>query len=353
MQSVVLTVFVFLIGSFPTGFGSSFWSQYNHAALQGSLVPVLGEVESEEAEASPFLTMVRERFGPNATPVPETTGDPLADDLLRAYWRYWREALRGDLEPDAELPRIESLVDSVLANHGIAVEAEESPLDRAQAALEERGFHVRGGLTRPHWDLFLWKDQEEETYTVDLGDTTVSVNIVFMADFISIGWAHFATFGRSYPGGWADPEVLYCMAESYDRDSESFQVSYLRHEGRHFADYIRYPQLDQIDLEYRGKLTELMFAEASLYDLLAHFEAMADANPSSPHALASLAVVQDLSRRLQLTPDPEGNFDWQSVSPEAIHQAARDQLAAHDEQLDNLGAATVTGVIETQYTGGK
>ena len=45
-----------------------------------------------------------------------------------------------------------------------------------------------------------------------------------------------------------------------DRTSETFLVSYLKHEARHFADTLDFPNLSGADLEYRAKLTELAFA---------------------------------------------------------------------------------------------
>ena len=102
---------------------------------------------------------------------------------------------------------------------------------------------LRQQIEEEIYDLFLWREQHERTYDIDLGDTRVNVKVVFMDDFLSHGWSSFATLGHARAGGWATREALFCKAEDYDVESESFKISYLRHEGRHFADYKQFPAL--------------------------------------------------------------------------------------------------------------
>jgi hypothetical protein len=349
---VPATLLVPAAGNGPGAENSSrFQEVFHRVSPQGDLTSLLRWIDADpEPGDPPLLVQARERFGAGACPRPEPTGIALLDDLRAAYWSYWREALRGEVRAGSERERIERAVGAVLDSHGIAVGEEESPLDRARAALEAEGLHALGGMTLPHFDLLVWRGHVPETYTVDLGDTTVAVRIVFMSDFLSYGWSHFATFGRSFPGGWATSEALFCMAESYDRISESFRISYLKHEARHFADYIRFPGLGQIDLEYRAKLTELAFADSSLYEILESFEAAADPNPRSPHALAALAVVEDMRGRLGMA---AGRPAWGGASRKAIHEAAVEVLARHSRALVATGADTVSGLIEARYTEGR
>ena len=54
-------------------------------------------------------------------------------------------------------------------------------------------------------------------------------------------------------------DTLYCVEWAYAPDTENFEVSYLKHEAQHLADFQRFPGLPSAELEYRAKLTELAF----------------------------------------------------------------------------------------------
>jgi hypothetical protein len=226
---------------------------------------------------------------------------------------------------------------------------DEQILDRVKSELEEDGLHVLGGITRPYFDLMLWTFQESRTYECELTDTTQSVEVVFLGDFVVYGWSHFATFGRAYTGGWATKEKLFCLRDDYDLESEKFKVSYLQHEGRHFADYKIFPALEQIDLEYRGKLTELAFAETSLRSLIENFAASGALNPEAPHSYANACVIRDLSKAL-FGREIAGGKDpaWESVTNAQVHAAARKLLEENTERLKDAGAQTTKGVIYSE-----
>jgi hypothetical protein len=236
-------------------------------------------------------------------------------------------------------------VTRILDAHGIAHEPGDDVLEILVEALRDDGFHVQGDRTRPFEDLLAWRQQQSQIYEVELHDTRVNVPVHFMSDFVSSGWMHYVTLGLAMPGGWAKPDALYCMHDHYDRESEAFRVSYLKHEGRHFADYDVFPELDQIDLEYRAKLTELIYAEAGLQGLLGTFLHGAAPDPASPHALANFAVVKDLEDARGEPVDP---VRW-SQDVGAIRSIARTLLDAHTVSLDERGAETITGVVEERF----
>ncbi len=157
---------------------------------------------------------------------------------------------------------------------------------------------------------------------------------MFLGDFIVYGWSHFATFGRAYTGGWATKERLFCLRDDYDLESEKFKVSYLQHEGRHFADYAIFPKLEQIDLEFRGKLTKLAFANESLRSLIQSFAASAALNTNAPHSYANYCVVRDVSRALFGKEVMNGSdARWQTVSNDLVHRTARVLLEANTAAL--------------------
>ena len=170
---------------------------------------------------------------------------------------------------------------------------------------------------------------------------------MFIGDFVVRGWAHFATFGRSSAGGWATAKELYCLGDTYDQSTENFKVSYLKHEARHFADYKMFPKLEQTDLEYRAKLTELAFAKETLYRLIGRFAYRANDNQKSPpHSRANHAVIADLSKKLMGRPIVKSIDEWREFDSDRINAAARQLLNEHTARLKKEGAPNVRGVIQ-------
>jgi hypothetical protein len=280
--------------------------------------------------------------------VDDPRATPLARAVMAVYRGYWTRSLMGELPAAGGEAHLTRELRGVLAAHGHPAAVAEVPdgevLDRVHRLLEREGLHVLGGVTRPYFDLMLWASQDSTRYEVELTDTVQPVSVVFIGDFLVKGWSHFATFGRAYTGGWATRDALYCLREDYDLESEKFKISYLKHESRHFADYARFPALEQADLEYRGKLTELVYARDTAFDLLDHFAASGDRNPAAPHAFANFAVTADLSRVLfGAAAGDAGGF--RSVPVERVQAAARELLAAHTARLVAAGADTTRGVI--------
>jgi len=154
-----------------------------------------------------------------------------------------------------------------------------------------------------------------------------------MTDLVSMGWKQYATLGLVSTTGWVEGERLYCVSWSYDRSSENFEVSYLKHESRHLADLERYPALKSADLEYRAKLTELAFASTSQRSLLDDFTTKSALNPDSPHSYANYRVTRDVYRELFDQPFPGTANPWQEVSTQAVRTAARDLLQRNTEIL--------------------
>jgi hypothetical protein len=193
----------------------------------------------------------------------------------------------------------------------------------------------------------LWRDTRTARYDVELTDSRQNVVVHFLSDFVMRGWSHFATFGRSSTGGWADRDALYCIEDAYDLASENFSNSYLRHEARHFADYERYPELQAADLEYRGKLTEIAFS-TDVLRLLGTFRQHSNAASAAPHALANWHVVKDMTAATNSSCNGDMTGCLEPVSNEDLQAAARRLLVDHANKLETLGAATVTGILKPE-----
>lgn len=323
---------------------------YVSFALQGDLRPaesLLGGIMRSHptpAEAD-LAARFRRRFIDRDEAWPDPLATPFVREVMAAYRDYWTRSLMGEVEAAKGEAYLAAALRSVLIAHGLpSMGADDQVIAQVRTEIERGGLQVLGGITRPYFDLMIWARTDTTHYEVELTDSVQPVTVIFIGEFLVKGWSHFATFGRAYTGGWAASDALYCLREDYDLESEKFLISYLKHESRHFADYARFPALQQADLEYRAKLTELAYARSSLFDLLENFAANGAPNPNAPHSLASFAVVRDLSRRL-LGAETQEASRFRSLAAPAINAAARELLAAHSAELAAAGADTTRGVI--------
>lgn len=273
-------------------------------------------------------------------------GGPFLQDLVCVYQDYWTQVMMAELPESAGSLYLEKEIAQVLTRHArFDPLRDEDVLGRMGEEIESLGLHQISGVTRPYFDLLIWARMNSVRFTVQLTDELRPVEVNFMDQFLVKGWAHFATFGRAYTGGWATREGLYCLREDWDLDSEKFRVSYLGHETRHVADYELFPSLQQTDLEYRAKLTELALADETLYQLIDDFSYRAELNPEAPHAYANYAVVRELSQRLMQQDFVESDLLWLGLEKETINRAARQAIESHTIRLLAAGAETVQALV--------
>jgi hypothetical protein len=265
-----------------------------------------------------------ERLGARKVPATDPS-DPVLAGVLSTYREYWLRSLRHEHPlPDNEtwlLARLNTQVKAAGGHSAASMDGLEPALD---ALIGAHGYHALLGVTSPLRELMLWKTETEEHYDVPLPEGTQSVTVVFMDGFASLGWAGFATCDRHHSGGWTKPDRLYAVRSAYDLASEDFRVSYLAHEGQHFSDSRRFPNLEQPDLEYRAKLVELAVGKTSVYQLLDAFASNVGTDPSVPHSLANGRVIKDLGKRL--FPAESNAPIWRDASVERINAAAADLL---------------------------
>ena len=314
------------------------------AALGGDMARALAILDSIDvsqlsAKDSTARACLKRTFGnPPATEnLPAQSGR-----ILTAYRTYWQAAmLRRATQVDAERDLLRDLR-SILAIAPTDTAGLDDVSERARLAIGKEGLFALTGVTLPYYELMIWRTREPTTYHVKLPERTIEVNVVFLDDFVSLGWAGYATCGRAHSGGWATQDSLFALKSSYDLKSENFRVSYLAHEGRHFSDYSRYPKLEQPELEYRAKLTELAMSDTTTYSLIASFSALTGQDRDVPHSFANYWVARDMSRAVlgkdQLVDDPA---TWRSVPADRIRKGARRVLQENDQKLKKLGASTV------------
>lgn len=258
------------------------------------------------------------------------------DSLLALYQRYWRIAL---LNASTNYDSIfaTSLHDFISKNYLPATNMprNDDSLDvYLKKYIESNHLHSTGfGKTGKLYDLLVWKTEKDTVYSFKLGAEKLTPSVVFMDDFITLGWEEYATLGRLYPGGWTTPQSLYCVRKAYDLNSENFLISYLAHEGRHFADTKLFPELASADLEYRAKLVELSLADKTLYNLIDFFIATSNYDSENGHSVAAYCAIRDLSKAIFHTEFEKDKSKWQTISREKINKAAAKILKDNTKTL--------------------
>lgn len=116
----------------------------------------------------------------------------------------------------------------------------------------------------------------------------------------------------------------------------------MSHEARHFIDYKLFPKLDQIDLEYREKLTEIILAKETFREIIDKFSHEQGDDRTNPHAFAAHQIMTRLSRKLGID---SGVFDLHSIDMESIKSSAKALLDEHSQLLTQKGVETTTTVF--------
>jgi hypothetical protein len=272
------------------------------AALQADVARALNHLGSVPAGEfhgpdEAFRTCMLARFGSANGDVGNVPpADPFVAKVVSAYREYWRSAL---MNPAHRHPAEQSLMNVLRSLVGAV---DHSSVERVlKERLEHAGFHSLLGTTAPLRELMLWSREENRTYRVELPEGTHATRVVILMDFLSLGWADYATCGRRGAGGWATPDGLYAVAPRYKSlDDEEFRVTFLGHESQHYADFERYPGLEAWQLEYRAKLTELALARDTRDRILGKFTEDQGDDKSSPHSYANRRVIAALVVRLAL-----------------------------------------------------
>ncbi len=362
LLALLFVLFLTAAAAFAQNGGYNYYSQ----ALQGDLSGAEAGLKAGEDDElyNKFKTRFLKKQGGLSVDSIEDEG---VRAVARAYQDYWRAALlkpadrpgldaalmaelRGVIdkydvgqEGDANVFISEAELARFQADPEAAKENIEATSVRLVPWIEKRGLFALTGRTSPLLEFMLWRETRRVETQIELTDGVASVPVIYLEDFISGGWAYFATFERSRAGGWAKADGIYVVADAYSHlDDESFTISYLKHEARHFVDATRYPKLSSADREYRAKLTELVYAQESLGRLLAAF-AHHGVRVDVPHPLANWQVIQDLEARLFEGEAPAAW--WSSTAPEKIRAAASALLEEHTAKLEAQGGETAEGVV--------
>lgn len=324
--------------------------------LQGSMAEGLKFLDSLDPESvTERQQEERQRYFARFRAADESyvhrTSDTSVVRIIDMYHSYWRRALLDH----KSLARFDTLLADSISNYLLAHDSElrgragqeirDDFPRHLQEYLRRRGVYSATGKTGLFFDLLLHTEETESNYRVTTPEDTIRVRVVFMENMISNGWEEYATFGKYFPGGWATGEALYCAKETYDTTSENFTVSYLKHEGKHFADYKKFPKLTGADLEYRAKLVELSAAQESLYELIGIFIRNSATDRQNPHAFANHCVIRDLSQACGLKGDNTSIASWEAVPATTLNAQAERLLKKNSLELSIAGADKVESFI--------
>jgi hypothetical protein len=322
------------------------------SAIQGDVaasLPTLRSVSittlsTKDATASECML---KRFEAPRTDVTMTNVPPAIATLVNAYQTYWHSQLMKTRSAETAEQQLSASLRELLNADGvkIAADATSSQLSDAVVPFVKRhGMYALTGITTPYAELMIWRVQDEKRYPITLTEGAVDVPVVFLDDFVVSGWLAYATCGRRGTGGWAKTDKLFALKTRCDLSSESFEVSYLSHEGQHFFDYQKFPELEQPELEYRAKLAELVAARTDDYlqNLLKNFASEAARGRTIAHPHAAFWLVENL--RKHAANDNKGTRSWNEVMamPTAsIRAAAKELLLESSASATRLGAASV------------
>jgi hypothetical protein len=237
--------------------------------------------------------------------------------LYRTYW--WTSVMRPNVRTDAER-RLATQVAGLVGRPSTSLDDIE-PL--IESRLKQAGFYSLQGKTGKLYELMIWSREDKKIEKVALPEETNETNVIYMNDFVSLGWSSYFSCDRVGTGGWTNEAGLHVVVPNYDSlTDENFRVNFLAHESQHFADKRRYKKLASWELEYRAKLVELAFAVTTKDDVLSAFTNNQGDDIEDPHSYANKKLLIAIRQRLRLPSD--ANLTGVPIS--ALHEAALAEL---------------------------
>ena len=320
------------------------------AADMPAALPALRAIPDDalDGDEAAVRRRILERFD-RPTPPPSTfhSGDAVADAIGAAFERTW---WLGLTDPSSRVANEAVLLATLRKVVGSDAATMDDLEPTVQATLRDRGLHSLMGITWPFRELMAWRHQETRTYDVPLPHGPFTVRAELLDDFVTFGWAHYATAGRRATGGWATTDALYAVVPRYtdSLDGEPFTITFLGHETQHFADLTRHGPLEPWRLEYRSKLVEMAMADETRRMRLDRFAQSQSDDPAAQHPYANRLILRTLSAQLGLPTD--------DVTPAALASGLAsvpgDRLRAAARAVLDADTATLPERAEAPATSG-
>ena len=304
--------------------------------LQGNVLGAIEYFKSFEDKDEEMLELAKkyeERFITQTEVERIDSEDPWVIGVVKAYNNYFRQVLTNKDLQESEEKLVQDLLQYAELSQGVDLDDVEDSLEKK---FNERGYSFLGGVTAPYRGPYIWKTTIKKEFEVSLLDDEQQVDVYFISDFLMHGWAHFATFGRNYAGGWAKPEGLYCVDikdKKVDTESDEYQLSYLKHEGQHLSDFKRFPDLKGWELEYRAKLAELIYYPKT-YTLIEKFLNEAKEDEAFPHGYAAYQIIKQLSGELFEREYVEDKECWGQIEMSRVKNYGERLLREHSRELE-------------------
>ncbi len=254
--------------------------------------------------------------------------DPFADKLLTLYRIYWRASSLSDSNrPAAEQIFLQGIAKLVGRSSLKDMDEAEALI---QARLKARGLFSQLGQTGALHDLMIWRRDTQKIEETQLPEGSYPTRVHYLDRFLSLGWSSYLSCERTGTGGWTTKEGLYVIVPSYDSlVDENFRINFLAHESQHYSDIKRFGELPGWRLEFRAKLVELAYAQATRNEVLGNFANNQGDDPNDQHSFANKKIIDALATRLALAKGAK----LESAAISDLQRAAADELKADTLRL--------------------
>lgn len=325
--------------------------QLQAQVIKGELKYALEKMESIKSFSNPIINIAYQkwkkkidaRFITKDEVIENTSGNKIVNDISTIYREYWRtELLKGNSKNRTDTVLYNTLIHYLVTNQltNLSIDSLSQTIKNdteLKRIIEAEGFKTKFMLRNGFQDIFIWDKETIRNYEVILPKDTITAKVVFIENYHIYGYDNYASIGASQVGGWAIKEsaTLYCNKNSYNLTSESFEVSYLKHESLHFTDLNEYPNLSSTDLEYRAKVIELMYCtEKTVHDKIIEFITAADSSTRShSHPYANYSLIKNLSKILFNSEYESDHNKWNKLTLESINNAAKVLYKRSEENL--------------------
>lgn len=262
--------------------------------------------------------------------LPQACENPVINDILRPFYLYYHDIFFEEMGKEesrvALAERLAELLRLAYSKEWTAGEWENFFAEEIEPRLEEmvtaEGYHYMGGDTQGYLGPYIWKEEKQTTFEVELPNQVAQYTVNLLSGFVSRSWLDYLSLKEIGPAGWAGKDgIICCVIDAYKEgiESEAFQVDFLKHEAQHIADYAAYPGISGADLEYRAKLVELIYSKR---DIFAYFlQEASNEDKDNSHAYASYRIVKGLSKKI-FGGEYETDLErWESVKEEIREKA--------------------------------
>ena len=259
------------------------------------------------------------------------TNNQVIEDIDKIYQKYYRNAFWMDM-PNEKAKKL--LFEELKTFSGVKRDLpnDDDIEEEIEKIVKSEGYECLCGDTSGFYGPYIWKSSTKVTYEVELPSGIEPYTIIMMDGFISRSWLDFISFGKTGTGGWVGKDgSLCCVRNSYDTESEKFNISFLKHEAQHAYDKKKYPAITTTDLEYRAKLVELIYYSNN-EKIKEIFNEADNTNTDNGHSVAAYRIIKEMSQKIFECEYMDNEKAWANNS-NSIKKCARELLKESSESL--------------------